>query len=402
MTIFALLFSCYGFSEAILKILPCDCYHVSNPPYKQIDNAYKEYLEVLRQNWLLKFPKSEDSDWSKYYDRYADLYSRLEGLPYSYQDYMKNLYLHDEMAEVVKKYRMKYWDEYYAKDKKRRQEKMSNIQQDADRCHKANENYRFKITTNFVDLFENCFRKHSVLSNYYNYSFLAYMNNNLNKSFELLSDVINIAQKNNQLGNLEKILGNSVFRNLGILCVESMAYEQAVEYLTKAIQKDPENKDLYFKRAVAYFETGCFDQALSDYISSNYDKSIKKSKSKISKEFNQSLLKGIAEGCAEGIVNFVPSLCNSIYGLEKTLWADAQLKDFFFPVPHFANAAYNAMNSFIDICKNIDQQMINECVDELRVLYQQFNQLDDREKGNLIGYSIGRYGIEILAWFKIC
>lgn len=398
MIILALLCSCYGFSEAILKILPCNCYHISNPHYKQIDDAYKKYLEVLRQNWLLKFPKSKNSDWAKYHDKYYELYSRLEGMPYRYKDYTKNLYLHDEMAEIIKKYRMKYWSEYYSKDKKKQHEEMARIQQDANRCHKANDDCHFTVTTKFVDLFDNCLKKHTILSNYYDYSLLAYMSNNFEKSFDLLSDFLDISQREGKLEDLDNLLDTNTFHNLGILSVESMAYEQAVEYLTKAIQKDPENKDLYFQRAVAYFETGQFDQAFSDYISSNYDKKIKQSKFKISKEFNQSLLKGITDGCKEGIVNFVPSLCNSIYGLEKTLWANAQLKDFLFPGPYFANAAYNAMTSFIDICKSVDQQMINECVDELKVLYQQFNQLNDTEKGHLIGYSIGKYGIEIFGF----
>jgi tetratricopeptide (TPR) repeat protein len=371
---------------------------MSNPHYKQIDDAYKEYLEVLRQNWLLKFPKSKNSDWAKYHDKYYELYSKLEGMPYRYKDYIKNLYLHDEMAEVIKKYRMKYWGEYYSKDKKKRYEEMEKIQQDADRCHSANDDCRFTITTKFVDLFDNCLKKHTILSNYYDYSLLAYMSNNFEKSFDLLSDVMSIAQREGKLERLDEFLDTKAFHNLGILFVESMAYEQAVEYLTKALQKDPGNKAFYFQRAVAYFESGQFDLALSDYVNSGYGETIAKSKSQISKEFNQALLKGLAEGCAEGVINFFPSLCHSIYGLEKALWADAQLKDFFFPGPYFANAAYNAMNSFIDVCKSIDQQMINECADELKILYQQFNQLDDSAKGQLIGHSIGKYGVEIFGF----
>ena len=90
-----------------------------------------------------------------------------------------------------------------------------------------------------------------------------------------------------------------------------MAYDKAIKYLSDSIRLDPSNKETYFTRATAYFETGQFDLAVNDYITS--DKSLNVSRSNIpSKEFTKALCKSLCKGAAESAVDFVPSLCSKI------------------------------------------------------------------------------------------
>jgi hypothetical protein len=173
-----------------------------------------------------------------------------------------------------------------------------------------------------------------------------------------------------------------------------MAYDKAIKYLSDSIRLDPSNKETYFTRATAYFETGQFDLAINDYLIS--DKTMKVSRSKIpSKDFTKALCKSLCKGAAESAVDFVPSLCSTTYGMGKTLWATAKA-----PVEStkaFSSACYEMGKCFVDYCKTVDSNTIDGYIDHLKDLYNQFDHLNDNEKGELIGHTIGKYGVEIFA-----
>jgi tetratricopeptide (TPR) repeat protein len=73
--------------------------------------------------------------------------------------------------------------------------------------------------------------------------------------------------KISSLQNAQDLSDN--YLQLGEAYSETMEYDKAIESLSKAIAANPENKTAYFERAVAYFETGDFDRAFSDYLVSN-------------------------------------------------------------------------------------------------------------------------------------
>ncbi len=104
---------------------------------------------------------------------------------------------------------------------------------------------------------------HYNLITYHDYGMLAYLNNNFDKSFDLLSKFIRDAEETGQLD----IINDKVYHELGTVCIETMAYDKAIKFLTQALQQDPGNKAAYFDRALAYFETGQFDLAAEDYFS---------------------------------------------------------------------------------------------------------------------------------------
>jgi tetratricopeptide (TPR) repeat protein len=67
----------------------------------------------------------------------------------------------------------------------------------------------------------------------------------------------------------QELLTLDLYLKEGCLLSESLSYDEAIIALTKAIEHDPKNVDAYFERAIAYFETGDFSKALSDYLASH-------------------------------------------------------------------------------------------------------------------------------------
>jgi hypothetical protein len=51
----------------------------------------------------------------------------------------------------------------------------------------------------------------------------------------------------------------------------------------------------------------------------------------------------------------------------------------------------------VDYLKTVDRDKLNEYADELVRLYDNFNQLTDHEKGELVGYAVRKYGVDIFA-----
>lgn len=181
-------------------------------------------------------------------------------------------------------------------------------------------------------------------------------------------------------------------------CLEIGEYEKAIKTLSDLIKKDPGNKEAYFHRAAAYFETGQFEEALKDYLQSDKGKNIPKSTLEASKEFTASLIKAVSQGAAEAAVDFVPSLCSSVYGLGETLWALTPLHPQSLQnINQFANACYEMAECTTDYLKHVDWQTVEGYVDQVKTLYERFDNLSDSEKGNLIGYTIGRYGVDLFA-----
>lgn len=95
------------------------------------------------------------------------------------------------------------------------------------------------------------------------------------------------------------------------------------------------------------------------------------------------------------MVEFASSLCSTSYGLGKALWVTAD-----HPIDStwmFAGTCCEMAECIIDYCKTLDQNTFDECIDQIKILYERFDQMNEVEKGTLIGYSIGKYGVDIFA-----
>lgn len=228
----------------------------------------------------------------------------------------------------------------------------------------------------------------------YNEGLLEFINCNYEKSLEKINEFVFFAQTSKAQ---ESLLTSKIYQTLGESQLEVGLYHEAIVSLTKSIQKDPTNKESYFSRAVAFFETGDFSSALKDISEIPAPRnSMKLPKvSKVSEEAKSALLNGILEGGKEAVVEFIPNLCNTACGIGKCLWCFVQ-----HPLDtssEFYDACYEAGETAVEYIKNLDEEKLEEIADEITELSNNFNNLNDSERGQAIGYCIGKYGVDIFA-----
>lgn len=121
-----------------------------------------------------------------------------------------------------------------------------------------------------------------------------------------------------------------------------------------------------------------------------------------SNEFTQALINSARQGAFESALDCVPSLYSSTFGLSKTLWATSWFASPINPnalenINNFAGASLELGKCLVDYCKNVDKEVIEEYIDKIKILYENYDLLNDSQKGELIGYTIGRYGTDIFA-----
>ncbi len=195
--------------------------------------------------------------------------------------------------------------------------------------------------------------------------------------------------------NMEAHILPSELVTLGEINIEHGEYAKAIDLLSKAIEKDPANKTAYFHRSAANFELGNFEKALSDYLKSDRLAHLEASKSPIDNSFTEALLYHMGRGTTEAALEFFPTLGNTAYGVGEVLWFTAQ-----HPVEsvnQFSAACYELGDGFVKYCKKVDWEQIEGHVEQVKMLYERYKELTPAEKGALIGYSIGKYGVDIFA-----
>lgn len=257
-----------------------------------------------------------------------------------------------------------------------------------------------EVGDRFLKMYDFCIKNHKNYRSMFERGKIHFDRGNVEQCLNDITDLINDDAANEILKEIAPkdflITKAQAFQELG-------QYEKAIEALSDVIKEDPENKEAYFHRAFAYFETGNFDRALKDYLYSDKGKDVKdaklvKSTFKASQEFTTSLLKSVCIGAAEAAVDFVPSLCSTAYGLGSTLWAVHPLNsDSLENTKLFANACYEMCDSIVDYCKSADMETLEECVEEIKTLYENFEQLTDADKGALIGHVVGKHGVDLFA-----
>ncbi|MBA3816520.1 MAG: hypothetical protein H0X29_08395 [Parachlamydiaceae bacterium] len=245
----------------------------------------------------------------------------------------------------------------------------------------------------YNNIFSSCPHKGSYnLALTYNEGLLGFINGDFESSLEKINEFVLFAETSK---SKDQLLNSKIYQQQGESLLEIGLYHEAILALTKSLEKDPKNKEAYFSRAAANFEVGDFNSAIRDYISSEAKKEFSKVESKTTSDFSSALLNGVIEGGAQATVDFVPSLCNTAYGLGECLWCFVQA-----PVDstiNFCNACSETGETVTEYIKNLNQETIEGLADEMKQLYQQFDGLNDSEKGQAIGYCIGKYGVDIFA-----
>ncbi|MDP1609385.1 MAG: polymorphic toxin type 50 domain-containing protein [Chlamydiales bacterium] len=210
------------------------------------------------------------------------------------------------------------------------------------------------------------------------------------EAMQLLRHLLNILENKsfsaNELGKIHLLRGQ----------VESEygQYAQAIESLTAAIAKNPSGQEAYLERAAAYFELGDFEQAIEDYLQSDFS-SIETEQGGVEWEqitdIGLGIALGLVKGVGNGCIEYIPQILNSLHGLSRGLWA-------FCAHPVGASTAFvRASLDCIDYLReHSTQEMIDQMAPELKALLNRFDRLEAFEKGESIGEVIGKFGIDIL------
>ncbi len=247
----------------------------------------------------------------------------------------------------------------------------------------------------FLDLYNNCILNHHNYRSVFERGKIYFDRGHVEACLVDMTDLLNAGMADDLLKDIKP---TDLLITKAQACLEIGEYEKAIEALSDVIKKDPKNKEAYFHRAAAYFETGRFDEALKDYLLSDKGKGMPKSTFEATKEFTSALLINVCQGAAESAIDFVPSLCSSAYGFGETLWAVHPLNPQSLEnTSQFASACYEMAECVADYCQNVDWQTVEGYVDQVKTLGERFDNLSDLEKGELIGYTIGKYGVDLFA-----
>lgn len=250
-----------------------------------------------------------------------------------------------------------------------------------------------KISNSFLTLYNNCIINHHNYQSVFERGKIHFDRGNIELCINDIEDLINSKIASELIKDIKP---SDLLLTKGQAFLEMGDYENAIKALTDVIEKDPNNKEAHFHRAAAFFEVGDFNKSLKDYLKSDKGKTSFNSTAEASQDFSQELIKGVCQGSLESAAEFVPSMCNSVYGIGETLWSFSQT-----PVEstkNFANACLEIGECISDYYKEHDlDNIVEDCSQEIKSLYEKYDQLNDKEKGKIIGYTIGKYGVDIFA-----
>jgi len=239
----------------------------------------------------------------------------------------------------------------------------------------------------YTSIFDHCIAEHQAPAAYLNRSEIRYDSGDdigciedIKKLFEITPNDL-IAQE--VAKKLEHMKG-AAESEVGL-------FDEAILTLSSYISKHPNHKEAYIERAIALFETGDFHSAVEDFSSSGLKGSYIPSNWEDDLDFSRGLIKGITVEGLDSLINFLPAVGSSLYGLSHGLWA-------------FATSPEQTSRAMCKACREAMQYIKNEGFDEaihpiipeFRTLMQEGEKLSYVEQGELIGKMISRVGIEFV------
>ncbi|MFX0209605.1 MAG: tetratricopeptide repeat protein, partial [Candidatus Hodarchaeota archaeon] len=239
----------------------------------------------------------------------------------------------------------------------------------------------------FLQLYSACLQKHPHPKIFYERGVIFF---HQGRGLDSLSDIrklIDWAEEN----HFEQLLTSDLYLQEGMGCSELGLYDKAIEALSKAIQKDPKNKEAYFERAVAYFEKGNFEESLKDFLVSEVRSIPIDHLQEEYAQFAYGLVRGLTSSLQESVKNFIPSMLCSLQGLGHGLWSLVTNPK------EVSVELVIACRNIIDFFSNhTPVEVLQTLVPELKQLIKKRDVLTDYQRGELIGCIIGRYGTDFL------
>lgn len=246
----------------------------------------------------------------------------------------------------------------------------------------------------FIPLYNQCLRKHPHAKIYYERGMLHLHSGNAEEALSDIHELMKLSSDHSLTSEMFQQEGES-YADLGV-------YDKAIASLTEAILRNPNNLEAYFHRAHANFESGNFEQALKDYVSSKKSDDLLNVRQITPIEFSSGLLDGLKKGGYEAAIEFFPSLWYSIRGLSQTIWATTSYSSKERQSPkeviiNFCNASYEMVCLTSENFRKLIWDTIEDYSYELKDFFTKFDRLSDTEKGQQCGHLIGKYGVDIFA-----
>lgn len=237
----------------------------------------------------------------------------------------------------------------------------------------------------FLNLYSTCLEQHPHPKIYYERGMVYFHDGDLYAS---LTDMRTFTESANS-NELDELITSDFYLNEGTSYAELGQYDEAITALSKSISKDPENKEAYFERAAVYFEIGDFDLAIADYLDSGLQPTPIEATNISAIAFSTSLISGLLRGGDKATEEFFPSLLASVNGLSHGIWS-------------LACDPVNCSKEMVDSCREMIQFLSDKSKTELlETFVPEINDLNncqsEQERADLLGYIIGKYGMEILA-----
>ncbi len=162
-------------------------------------------------------------------------------------------------------------------------------------------------------------------------------------------------------------------------------YSKAITVLSNTA-----DKEALYHRAVAHFESGAYDDALSDFLKSEKAEQLANMPLKASPEFASGLQIGLRKSLNG---SFISSRCYSLRGINQILWRTTDIPTY--AMNHFANACLQAVIATIP--KTSSPSELEVCDPNLRHLHRNFSKMTEQDRGLALGQLLSKYGVEIFS-----
>lgn len=219
---------------------------------------------------------------------------------------------------------------------------------------------------------------------YWERSLIHYHRGESEDFFSDISALVEMGEKGKEL------IDSATYSKLGEIYLLACSFEEAVHALTSAIEKDPTNAEAHFLRAQAHFELGDFDASLEDFLKSGYQ--VERVSSGELLNFSIGMVKGLRRGGAVSLTTFLPSMLATINGLSNGIWALVTS-----PEEVSRKVVEEAVALFEFVRSHSTEEMFDLIAPEVVELIRKWDALEPKEKGEKIGFVIGKYGVDILA-----
>src|SRR3990167_107126 len=173
-----------------------------------------------------------------------------------------------------------------------------------------------ELKQHYSQIYSSCAENHQAPSAFYQMALEYFEIGDYARGLQSIKNVFKCVD----LNTLEPHLASEISFSKGSIQNEIALYDKALVSLKKALERDPKNKNAYFNQALALFEQGRFEESLESYLHSGHSLQTINPITIQLFEFSTGLIKGITLSATESLVNFIPPMCSSLYGLSHGLW----------------------------------------------------------------------------------